>query len=302
MNHNLKKHLTVLGLEITALLSFASPLLAEPVLERVARTGVLTAGTRTDSAPLAYQTPEGEWRGYAIDLLEDVRAEMERELGRPVVLRMEAVDVGDRFQRVADGELDLVCGSTSIAPSRERTVNFSLSYFVTGTQVLTRREGSLSGSALRIGVIPHTTNLFFIEERFSIARFIEVANRAEGLVALENGRIDGLASDGILLEGLRQQTADPDAYVVYPPTPLNREVYGCILPKGDEELRQFVNRVLVAEMQGVVMGDRPFVERFERWFGEAGITPIDATALLNHFRETIATYTLTSSPLEEPEP
>jgi len=290
MNRTFKKHLTVLGLEIAALVSFASPLLAEPVLERVARTGVLTAGTRTDAAPLAYQTPDGEWQGYAIELLEDVRAEMEQELGRPVALRLESVDVGDRFQRIVDGELDLVCGSTSIAPSRERLVNFSLSYFITGTQVLTRREGGMSGNTLRIGVIPQTTNLFFIEERFPIARFIEVENRAEGLAALESGRIDGLASDGILLEGLRQQTADPDAYVVYPPRPLNTEAYGCILPKNDGELRQLVNRVLLAEMRGVVAGDRPFADRFERWFGETGVTPIDITTLLEHFREIITTY------------
>lgn len=300
MNGMFSKYLTVLGLGITTLLTVASPLLAEPVLERVARTGVLTAGTRTDAAPLAYQTPEGEWQGYAIELLEDMRAAVEQELGRPVVLQLEAVDVGDRFQRIADGELDLACGSTSIAINRERLVDFSLSYFVTGTQVLTQREGSISGMTLRIGVIPQTTTLFFIEDHFPIARFIEVDNRAEGLSALENGRIDALASDGILLEGLRQQTTEPESYVVYPATPLNTEAYGCILPKEDTEFRQLVNRVLVTEMQGVVAGDRPHAERFDRWFGEAGMTPIDTEPLLQHFRETITIYDATHSSPTEP--
>ncbi|MBE9097993.1 amino acid ABC transporter substrate-binding protein [Vacuolonema iberomarrocanum] len=300
MNWMLSKYLTVLGLGVTALLTVASPLLAEPVLERVARTGVLTAGTRTDAVPLAYQTTEGEWQGYAIELLEDVRAAVEQELGRPVVLQLESVDVGDRFQRIADGELDLACGSTSIAVNRERLVDFSLSYFVTGTQVLTQREGSISGMTLRIGVIPQTTTLFFIEDHFPIARFIEVENRAEGLLALENGRIDALASDGILLEGLRQQTTEPESYVVYPPTPLNTEAYGCILPKEDSEFRQLVNRVLVTEMQGVVAGDRPHAERFDRWFGEAGITPIDTDPLLQHFHETITTYDATYASPTDP--
>jgi polar amino acid transport system substrate-binding protein len=300
MNNISQPCVSVLGLATTALLAVASPLMAEPVLERVDRTGVLTAGTRIDAAPLAYQTPEGEWQGYVIELLDNMRAELEQELGRPVVLQLEAVDVGDRFRRVAEGELDLVCGSTSNALERERLIDFSLSYFVTGTQVLTLREGDISGTTLRIGVIPQTTNLFFIENHFPIAQFIEVENRAEGLSALESGRIDALASDGILLEGLRQQTANPTAYVVYPPTPLNTETYSCILPEGDVAFQQLVNQVLVTEMQGVVEGEAPHAERFDRWFGEAGITPIDTDPVLQHFRETITAYNNAHSPTSEP--
>ncbi|MEO1210029.1 MAG: amino acid ABC transporter substrate-binding protein [Cyanobacteria bacterium J06638_20] len=300
MNRLFRPCLSVLGLTTTALLSITAPLMAEPVLERVERTGVLTAGTRTDAAPLAYQTSEGEWQGYAVELLDDMRAELEQVLERPVVLQLEAVDVGDRFQRVADGQLDLACGSTSAALERERLIDFSLSYFVTGTQVLTLREGDISGTTLRIGVIPQTTNLFFIEDHFPIARFVEVENRAEGLSALESGRIDALASDGILLEGLRQQTTDPASYVVYPSTPLNTETYSCILPEGDVAFQQLVNRVLVTEMQGVVEGEAPHTERFDRWFGEAGITPIDTDPVLQHFRETLTTHNNAHSSTTEP--
>lgn len=302
MNRTLTKHLTVLGLEVAALFSLASPLLAEPVLERVARTGVLTAGTRTDSAPLAFQTPEGEWVGYSIDLLERLRGELERELGRSVELQLTAVEVVDRFDRVAAGDLDLACGATSVTAGRGRDIDFSISYFVTGTQVLTRRSGDITGNTLRIGVIPHTTNLYFIEDRFPIARFIEVANRAEGLEALESGRIDGFASDGILLEGMRQLTADPNAYIVYPSRPLNEEVYACILPEGDFEFQRFVNQVLISEMRQIVAGDRLAAERFNRWFGEAGMTPINTTDLLQYFRDTIATYDADSADAAAPAP
>jgi len=45
---------------------------AETVLEKISRTGKLTAGTRTASIPLAYINKENEWVGFSVDLIKEI--------------------------------------------------------------------------------------------------------------------------------------------------------------------------------------------------------------------------------------
>jgi polar amino acid transport system substrate-binding protein len=60
---------------ITLLTAIAMPTmaLAETVMEKVARTGVLTAGTRSSAIPLAYTNNGEEWVGLSVDLLLLIR-------------------------------------------------------------------------------------------------------------------------------------------------------------------------------------------------------------------------------------
>ena len=57
------KRTLMLGLWLVTLVSIAAPALAETTLEKIARTGMLTIGTRTGVVPIAYKTPTNEWVG-----------------------------------------------------------------------------------------------------------------------------------------------------------------------------------------------------------------------------------------------
>lgn len=291
MIHPTLRAIGVPSLGAIALLSlFAPSALAETTLERIARTGVITAGTRTDSAPMAYRTVEGEWQGYSIEILEDIRQTVEAELGQPIQLQLVEVGVSDRFDRVANGDVDLACGSTTLHRAWEYKIDFSVSYFLTGTQVLIRRGHNLFGSTIRMGVIPGTTNIAFIEERLPIAAFIQMPDRPSGLDALNDQRIDGFVSDGILLEGMRFLSGTPENYQLFPETPMDRQSYACILPDGDGEFREVVNRSLVSGMQAILQQSSPHADRFDQWFGERGRVPINTTPLLTFFQETVLDY------------
>lgn len=269
---------------------------AEPapsLLSQVARTGKLTAGTRTDAAPFAFRTPDGEWRGYSVDLLERIRATLQRELRRPVELELVDADT-DSLALVSQGSVNIVCGSTSISPSRELQVDFSVGYFVTGTQLLINTENQL-GTEFRIGVIAGTTNQQLMRRSYPLAQFVTVENRAMGLTALQNRRIDALASDGVLLEAMRMSLIDPaspDAspYEVFPDAPLDEEYYACMLPQGDEEFRQAVNRSLLSFMRGALAHKPAEQQILDTWFGAAGKVPIGSsgmTRLRDYFQQQI---------------
>src|SRR5262245_64704210 len=78
------------------LLGTAAPVLAETVLEKINRTGVLIAGTRGTSIPFAFINEKNEWIGFSVDLLEATRARLEKKLGKPIKLEKKEITPEDR--------------------------------------------------------------------------------------------------------------------------------------------------------------------------------------------------------------
>lgn len=284
------KNLMIAGLGSLFVSTLAMPALAETVLERIERTGTLTAGTRTDTTPLSYTDQNGEWVGYSIDLLELIRAQLQQDLSKPIELNLVEVGVADRLAKVESQEVDIVCSATTYTSSRARRVDFSVGFFRTGTQFLVKRQENLEMGQFRVGVIAGTTNAEVVQRYLRVARFVEVQNRAAGLAALNADRIDALASDGILLEGLRQDTDDPEAYDVIPPAPIQPEIYACVLPKNDPDFLQVVNHSLLGFMQGVVENESQSVALLNRWFGTNGVVPINQEPLLTFFQRIVTFY------------
>ena len=266
---------------------------AESPLTRIARTGRLIAGTRTDAVPFAYRDSTGAWTGYSIDLLERIRAAVQRQVKRPVQLELVDADSGS-LDLLSQGKVDLVCGSTSYSRSRDLQADFSVGYFVTGTQMLINTEHEV-GTEFIIGVIANTTNQQLMQKLFPIAQFVTVESRAVGLQGLENQRIDALASDGILLEAmrlslLRDSPSSASAYAVVPNQPYDQQSYACMLPQGDKPFQQLVNSSLLTFMQGVLAAEPADLNTLETWFGAEGKVPISLEArtnLLKYFQQQI---------------
>lgn len=264
----------------------------EIALERIKQTGELIAGTRTDSMPFAYRDAEDRWQGYSIDLLEQIRAQVQQQLQRPVQLKLVPVDSANRLTMVMDGEVDLVCGTSSYSRRRELDVHFSVGYFVTGTQLLINTRSQL-GSEFHIGVMEGTTNQAIMAKLFPIAQFSEFETRRSGLAALERGQIDGLASDGILLQAMRQSLPEAERadYRIFPAQQTyDQEKYACILPKGQPEFHQTVDAALTQFMQDAVDGLPSATATLDRWFGAEGVVPIDRRPLLSFFQQQLTAY------------
>ncbi|NJO43041.1 MAG: amino acid ABC transporter substrate-binding protein [Cyanobacteria bacterium CRU_2_1] len=270
--------------------AFATPSFAETAIERISRTGILNAGTRTDAAPFSYINGNGEWVGYSIDLLKEIEARLEQALSKEIQLNLVEVTTENRVARVQQGEVDIVCSSTSYTSSRATQVDFSVPYFPTGTQYLVKDDNSFSIGEFRVGIVPRTTNAEVAEEYLGIATFINFEDQAEGLLALEVGRIDALAGDGILLEGLRQTSENPDELSIIPPEPISPQAYACFLNKQNPELLELVNQSLIEFMQGVLTNDNQDVAIFNTWFGAEGVTPVNPEPIYEFFQFTIDSY------------
>jgi polar amino acid transport system substrate-binding protein len=263
----------IFGLILSAIMPGVAS--AETVMEKVARTGVLTAGTSRDALPFAYSDSQGKLTGYSVDMLGLIQQQLEKETGKKIKLKLVAVTPDERIPKIINRQVDIVCDASSFTWERDKKVDFSISYGVTGTQILIKKNSNLgSPESLinkRVGVLAGTTNEQVIKQIQPQAKLVYLRTRPEGFAALEQGKVDAFASDSILLEGWLQTAKNQDSFAIVPPRPYSREGIACMVPENNSKFLNSVNYSLVKFMQGFVNNNPKYVAIFDHWFGYQGV-------------------------------
>ncbi|MGK7958235.1 MAG: amino acid ABC transporter substrate-binding protein [Crocosphaera sp.] len=279
-----------IGITLSLVLNLVSlPCLAEPILERIERTGKIRAGAWKNSQPFGYVNEKGEWVGYGIDMMKVIQSQVEKALSKPIELELIEVNIQNFLDQTRDRDVDVACGPISFTWNREKYIDFSVSYFVSGTQFLVKKGITIDSveelKNKRLGVIPNTTNETILKTIEPDLQIISVDNQKEGLTKLQQGEIDAYVSDSILLEALRNSTPDPNAWDIIPQDILvSQEAYACVIPENDSHWRDIVNYSILRAIQGYVIEDPEFTKMFEGWFGSQGVTPYSETILQEYFK------------------
>ena len=249
----------------------AAPVLAETVLEKISRTGVLTAGTRATSIPLAFINEKNEWIGFSIDLLEAIRARLERKLAKRIRLEKKEGTPATSVPLVAKRTIDVECGSMTYTRARDETVDFSINFFFTGTQLVVKKGSGIKGVAdvagKLVGAAKASTGEKNLRASQPKADVVLFPDHSAGLLALEQGRIVAYVSDGILLAGLIAKAKNPKDYEVLRDF-LAKDPYACMVPENDSKWRDFVNHTFME-----LIDNGKYFELYEKWFGERGVVP-----------------------------
>jgi polar amino acid transport system substrate-binding protein len=264
------------------------PLLAGEVLSNIQQTGIIKAGYRPETVPFAFIDNNGKPVGYSLDILELIRAETEKRLGKPIKLELSQINPENRFEQIENGTIHIECGSTTVTWEREKFVDFSVSYFASGTQMIVNSGSGLANvsslAGIKIAVIPNTTNEQAMKIFAQGAELIPVKSEEEGLAKLKSGEVQGFAGDGILLQALKKNTPNPQIYEIVPEFPYMIESYACTLPQDESQWRDVVNYSIVKFMQGIVMDAPSAIDIYERWFGLQGETPYPLETMADYFQ------------------
>ncbi|MFN6471904.1 MAG: amino acid ABC transporter substrate-binding protein [Nostoc sp. SerVER01] len=273
---------------------------AETVMQKVARTGVLTAGTSKDALPFAYVDSQEKLNGYSVDMLTLIKEQLEKNLRKKIKLQLVGLSPSERIPKIVNQQVDIVCDASSFTWERDKKVDFSVSYGVTGTQLLVNKGSNLASPESlidkRIGVLPGTTNEQAIARVQPKVKLVYFKTRTEGYTALQKGTIDAFSSDSIILEGWLQQQKNPDAFAIVPDRPYSQEGIACMVPENNSKFLDTVNYSLVKFMQGFVNGNERYVAIFDRSFGSQGTVVlnrdlrdlvVETMKLVIEFREEI---------------
>jgi polar amino acid transport system substrate-binding protein len=265
----------------------ASASLAETVVEKVARTGFLTVGTRFDAIPYSYVNDKGELVGYSMDVLERIRKRLETRLGRPVTLQMiEANQPGEKINLIRSGDIDIAC-STAFTWERAKVVDFSISYSISGIRILAKKGSNLSTPqsliGKRIALVPTSAAVDVIKLVQPQATIVTTYSTIEEAIeALKTGKIDAIAGDSISLAGTILRD-NPKIYEIVPEEALANFGIACMVPENNSTFLDDVNYAIVKMMQDYITNDTATVSQIDRWFGSQGLVPIPPELLKGFF-------------------
>lgn len=263
----------VLGVA-TAALATSSLAADGPVLTKIEKEGVVRIGHREASVPFSYLDNDRKTIGYSIDLCLEIVSEIKKEIGgKDIKVEYVPVTPQTRIALVANGTVDLECGSTTNNLQRQKQVAFSPVIFVTGTRLLVPGKSKvaqvedLNGQV--VAVAQGAANEKAVADAAAAAKinikFLYVKDIAEGLLAVKTNRADALASDDILLFGLIHKAGTPDEYKVIGRL-LSYEPYG-IMMRRDDPAFQLVVRTKLAELYRTKKVD----QIYDKWFKPIGV-------------------------------
>ena len=263
-------------------LSAAAPVMAETTLEKIARTGVLTIGTRTGSPPFAAIDKRNEWVGFSIDLVEQlVLPAVSKKVGKPVKLEKKESAPPTRIPLLTSNAVDLIAETMTDTRTRRANVDFSLTFFVTGAQFLVKKGSPVKGiktiAGRRIAAQQGSTNARILRERVPTAQLREFPDQPAAFQALAQRQVDAYTNDGIQLAGLKAKAPRPSDWEIVGEF-YSYEPYGMALRKGDADFRAAVDNGL---MEGIDSGK--FFEIYEKWFGPKGEVPYPMSSDIKKF-------------------
>ncbi len=244
-----------------------TPVPADSRLKTIVAKKVIRIAYRADDRPFAFLNDAKEPLGYSIDLCTQVTKSIGQQFGVPdLKIEWVPVTVETRFSAVASGKADMECGSSTVTLGRMKEVDFSNLIFVELTGILVAAASNIHSFAemagKKIAVVSGTTNERVVNEQVKARNLnvtvVAVKDRDEAVAALEAGKVDGFASDKLLLAGA--QIKHPEALAMLPDD-LSIEQYAIVLPRGDWALRLAVNTGLAQ-----IFRSGKTVDLFERWF------------------------------------
>ena len=259
---------------VAALLLLPGHAAAEGTLEKITRTGEFVIGYRTDSLPLSFRDGQGRPAGYSVDLCQRIGKGVQQHFAdEDIKVKFVPVSSDERISAVVDGTIDIECGATTITLGRQELVDFSLPTFVTGGSVASLRESGIQTTAdlagKRVAVARGTTTeeqlRAYLAENSIDAEIVIVGDRTEGWARLNQGNVDAMATDQIVLIGLIMSSPDPTKYWLDSEI-FSYEPYAFVVRRDDADFRLVVNRAIAEVYRS---GDHADI--YYNWIGKAGI-------------------------------
>lgn len=112
----------------------------------------LVVATR-EVPPFAIHGKDGDWSGISIELLREVKADLEKELQHEIDLEFRDLSLVDMLDAVEQGEVDLAAGAITVNYEREKRMDFSHPFYHSGLGIAVaaaNRGGGWWGTARAI--------------------------------------------------------------------------------------------------------------------------------------------------------
>src|SRR5687767_8061252 len=248
----MKRTLALFGALAVALpLSFQATA-QEGTLKKIKDSGAITIGHRDASLPFSYYDDKQQPIGYSMDLCARVVDAIKKEQKLPnLKVNYQLVTSANRIPLMANGTIDMECGSTTNNVARQEQVWFTMTHFVTANRWVSKKSAKLKTlqdlKGKTIVSTAGTTNIKQITEinaQQNLGMNIISANgHPEAFQMVETGRAVAFAMDDILLASLVASSRSPGDYAISAEA-TSVEPYGIMLRKDDKAFKDLADKAL----------------------------------------------------------
>jgi glutamate/aspartate transport system substrate-binding protein len=221
----------------------------EGTLKKIKDSGAITIGHRDASIPFSYYDDKQQPVGYALDICMVIVDAVKKQLNMPnLKVNYQLVTSANRIPLIANGTVDLECGSTTNNNERQQQVAFSNTYFIPANRWAYKASAKLNTlSDLKGKTIVSTAGTSNIKlitqlngEKNLGMNIISANGHPEAFQMVETGRAAAFVMDDILLAGLIANTRNPKDYAISKEF-LSLEPYGPMLRKDDPAFKKLAD-------------------------------------------------------------
>jgi glutamate/aspartate transport system substrate-binding protein len=246
----LARKISLLTVVVATLLpALARGQVADTALTRIQQNKAITVGFRESAAPFAYLDESKQASGYSIDICNRIAQESGRKLNIPhIEIRYVPVTPQTRIPLIANGTVDIECGTTVNSLGRQEQVDFSYAVALAEGRLLVKKTSGiqdlsdLNGKivALAAGTTAERYVRAALDRNKINVRVLQVRDNAEGLLAVNSQRVDAFVNDAVLLGGVLRTAQNKDDLAIVG-KPLSFEQVAFMVGKNNSGLLTIIN-------------------------------------------------------------
>ena len=246
------KYLNAMGLALAVAVLAAPPTVAQDsgTLKKIKETDSITLGFRESSVPFSYLDEKQQPVGFAMDICYKIVDGVKKELKLDKLdVKLNPVTSATRIPLMANGTIDLECGSTTNNAERQKQVWFTNTNFLTASRSVTKTASHINKiddlKGKTIVSTSGTTNIKQATEANAAKKLgmtiLPAKDHAEAFLMVETDRAVAFVMDDILLASLVAGSKTPTAYKISEDAFSLPEPYGIMLRKDDAAFKKVVD-------------------------------------------------------------
>ena len=238
-------------------------------LKKIKDSGTINMGHREASVPFAYMGPDGKPVGYTVELCYRVIDRIKKTLKMPdLKVKLVPVTSQTRIPLLANGTIDIECGSTTNNLTRSKQIDYLAVTFITGTKLGVKKGSGIKeiedldgkSIALSLGTTNEKAIKRIAKQKGLKIKYHMVKDHPQAWLALDTDRVDAYATDHSLLAGLITSSKDPSKYEIVGRF-LSYDPYSIMVRRDDSAMRLVGNSVLAD-----LMRSGEIFKIYDKWF------------------------------------
>jgi glutamate/aspartate transport system substrate-binding protein len=268
----------VLGLvaAVPILLAAASASAAEPTesaLGHIRSSNAVTIGFRETAAPFSFLNQQQQPAGYSIEICRGIVDALRTSLGSPnIEIKFVPVTPQSRIPLIANGTVDIECGTTVNSLTRQQQVDFTYAVALSEGRMLVLKNSGINAitdlQGKVVAIASGTTADRYVpkalQEHKLDARILQVRDNDEGFLAVSTKRADAFINDAVLLGGVLRNSPDRDKFMIAG-DPLSFEQVAFMVQKNNSGLLTTANGTIAR-----MLASGRLQELYDQWVAPYG--------------------------------